>query len=68
MPNTRNFYNLILLIWLLVPSLENWIACDIFISTAYSCIATVLQYTKNAFVAVFIWFLEVFYTLKESLK
>ena len=54
----------------LVLNLENWIACDIFrkLSLFLYYFYNRLQYTKNASVAVFRWFLEVFYTLKESFK
>ena len=54
----------------LVRNLENWIACDIFskLSLFLYYFYNRLQYTKNAFVAVFRWFLEVFYALKESFK
>ena len=54
----------------LIRNLENWIACDIFskLSLFLYYFYNRLQYTKNAFVAVFRRFLEVFYALKESFK
>ena len=54
----------------LVLNLENWVACDILskLSLFLYCFYNRLQYTKNAFVAVFRRFLEVCYTLKESFK
>ena len=54
----------------LVQNLENWIACDIFskLSLFLYYFYNRLQYTKNAFVAVFGRFLEVFYALKDSFK
>ena len=54
----------------LVQNLENWIACDIFseLSLFLYYFYNRLQYTKNAFVAVFRRFLEVFYVLTESFK